>query len=117
MKRRTGGNGWMGALGIALTAISLSAAPAKQSFTGVITDDMCAKGDHSQMQMGPTDADCTRACVDVHGAQYVLYDGKAAYMLSDQKAPEKFAGQKVRITGTLDAKTRKIAVESIAAAK
>jgi hypothetical protein len=101
----------------ALALASLSAAPATQTFTGVITDDMCAKGDHSQMQMGPTDADCTRACVDAHGAQYVLYDGKTAYVLSDQRAPDKYAGQKVRITGTLDAKTKKIAVESIAALK
>ena len=111
------GISWLGAAGIALTAISLSAAPAKQTFTGVVTDDMCAKGDHSQMQMGPTDADCTRACVDIHGAQYVLYDGKAALVLSDQRMADKFAGQKVRVTGTLDAKTKKITVDSIAAAK
>jgi hypothetical protein len=107
----------LGAAGIVLAAISLSAAQATQTFTGVVTDDMCAKADHSQMQMGPTDADCTRACVDIHGAQYVLYDGKAAYGLSDQKAPEKFAGQRVRVTGTLDAKTKKITVTSIAATK
>ena len=116
MKRSTAGTSWIGAAGIALAAISLSAAPA-QTFTGVITDDMCPKGEHSAMQMGPTDADCTRACVSVHAAQFVLYDGKTTYGLSDQKTPDKFAGQKVRVTGTLDAKTRKIAVESIAAAK
>ena len=109
----------LGWLGIALTALSLtaSAAPAKQTFTGVVTDDMCAKADHSQMQMGPTDADCTRACVEIHGAQFVLYDGKTALVLSDQKMADKFAGQKVRVVGTLDAKTKKIAVESIAATK
>ena len=107
----------MGWAGIALAAVSLSAAPAKQTFTGVITDDMCAKGDHAQMQMGPTDADCTRACVDIHGAQYVLYDGKAAHVLSDQKGADTFAGQKVRVTGTLDPKTGRIAVDSIAAMK
>jgi len=119
MKGWISGQGWMGAMGIALTALSLtaSAAPATQTFTGVVTDEMCAKGDHSQMQMGPTDADCARACVDIHAAQFVLYDGKAAYVLSDQKTADKFAGQKVRVTGTLDAKTKKIAVESIAAAK
>jgi|SRR5690348_3830143 hypothetical protein len=98
-------------------AAALSAAAANQTFTGVITDSMCAKADHSQMQMGPTDADCTTACVSVHGADYVLYDGKNAYTLSDQKTPEKFAGQKVRVVGTLDAKTKKIQVESITAAK
>jgi hypothetical protein len=47
----------------------------------------------------------------------MLYDGKEAYTLSDQKAPEKFAGQKVTVTGTLDAKTKTIKVDSINAAK
>jgi len=101
---------------LALTA--LSAAQAKpQAFIGTITDDMCERGDHSRMQMGPTDADCTRACVAQHGAAYVLFDGKNVYKLSDQKTPDKFAGQKVRVAGTLDAKTRTIQVDSIAAAK
>jgi hypothetical protein len=36
-----------------------------------------------------------------HGSKYALFDGKAAYVLSDQKAPEKSASQKVKITGTL----------------
>ncbi len=100
-----------------LAATALSATPAKQTFTGTITDEMCAKADHSQMQMGPTDAACTIACVDVHGAAYVLYDGKDVYKLSDQRTPEKFAGQKVRVIGTLDTKTKTIQVDSITAAK
>jgi uncharacterized protein DUF5818 len=100
-----------------LAAAALSAAPAKQTFTGTITDDMCAKADHSRMRMGPTDAECTTACISVHGATYVLYDGKNTYTLSDQRTPEKFAGQKVRVTGTLDAKANTIQVDSISAAK
>jgi hypothetical protein len=44
-------------------------------------------------------------------------EGKDIYMLSDQQTPEKFAGQKVRVTGTLDTKTKKIQVESMTAAK
>lgn len=99
-----------------LAAAGLSAAQGNQTFTGVITDDMCARGSHAQMRMGPTDADCTTACVLAHDAKYVLYDGKDAYTLSDQKSPEKFAGRKVRITGTLDAKTKTIKMDSIAAA-
>ena len=101
----------------ALAAVALTAAPPKQTFTGTITDGMCEKADHSQMQMGPTDTACTLACVDVHGAMYVLYDGKNTYTLSDQKTPQKFAGKKVQVTGTLDAKTKTIQVESITAAK
>ena len=53
----------------------LTAAPGKQTFTGVITDSVCATGDHSRMRMGSNDAECTIACVQSHGAQYMLYDG------------------------------------------
>jgi hypothetical protein len=67
--------------------------------------------------MGPTDADCTTACVSIHGATYVLSDGKDVYALSDQRTPEKFAGQKVRVVGTLDTKTKTIQVASITVAK
>jgi|SRR5581483_6268939 len=100
-----------------LVIAALAAAQGKQSFTGVITDSMCPTGDHSRMQMGPTNAECTVACIREHGATYVLYDGKGAYDLSDQKTPEKFAGQKVTVRGTLDAKTKTIQVDSIMAAK
>jgi hypothetical protein len=100
-----------------LAMATLIAAPGKQTFSGVVTDSMCANGDHSSMRMGPTDAECTKACVDIHGASYVLYDGKESYTLSDQKTPEKFAGKKVTVTGSLNAKIKTIQVESIVAAK
>ena len=100
-----------------LAVAAISAAPATQTFTGVITDDMCGKAGHDGMRMGPTDAECTLACISAHGAAYVLYDGKTEYALSDQRTPEAFAGQKVTVTGTLDAKTKTIHVESIRAAK
>ena len=102
---------------ILLAAASLSAVQGKQTFTGTITDNMCARANHSQMQMGPTDAECVTACVSAHGATYVLYDGTNVYELSDQKTPEKFASKKVTVTGTLDANTKTIKVDSITAAK
>jgi len=101
----------------ALSMAALSAAQGKQTFTGKITDDECPTSDHAAMQMGPNDAECTVACVEAHGAQYLLYDGEHAYGLGDQKTPKQFAGQKVTITGTLDSKTSTIAVDSIVAAK
>ena len=100
-----------------LIITTLDAAPGKRKFTGTITDSMCALADHSRMRMGPTDGECTIACVQAHGALYVLYDGKEVYTLSDQQTPEKFAGKKVRVTGTLDAKAKKIQVDSIVAVK
>jgi hypothetical protein len=93
------------------------AAPSKQSFTGVITDSMCANGDHASMRMGPTDAECTLACVSAHGALFVLWTGKETWDLSDQKTPEKFAGKKVRVTGTPDAAKHSIQVDSIVLSK
>jgi len=100
-----------------LAVTTLSAAPDPQTFTGTITDGVCPQADHSQMQMGPTDAECTIACINYHGALYVLYDGKDTYALSDQRTPGKFAGQKVKVIGTLDAKAKAIHVDSITATK
>jgi hypothetical protein len=103
-----------------LGVAALSAAPSPigtaaqvAEFRGVITDDNCDNGDHSRMKMGDTDAECTVACINAHGASYVLFDGKTAYTLSDQKSPEKFAGKKVKVAGTLDANKKIIQVSSI----
>lgn len=105
-------------LGALLVSLALATLPAaSRKFTGRITDDMCVRANHSKMQMGSNDAECTIACVLAHGAQYVLFDGKQAYILSDQETPEKLAGKKVTVTGTLDAKTKTIRVDSIIAAK
>jgi hypothetical protein len=96
-------------LGFAVVAMAAAA----DTFTGTITDDMCVK-DHAGMKMG-ADAKCVTECVKTMNAKYALYDGANAYVLSDQKSPAKFAGQKVTVTGTLNGKTLK--VEKIASAK
>jgi Protein of unknown function (DUF5818) len=85
-------------------AVAAAPAPsAKQTtITGVVSDDMCATAGHASMRMGPTDAECTLACVDAHGAQLVLVAGRDVYTLSDQELPKKFAGQRVRVTGTIE---------------
>lgn len=60
---------------------------------------------------------CTKNCVKM-GGKYVLYDPakKAVYELDDQQKPEALAGQKVRVTGTLDAATKTIHITDIKAA-
>jgi len=100
-----------------LAIAALPAAPGSRKFTGIVTDSMCADGDHSRMRMGPTNAECTTACVEAHGALYVLFNGKQSYPLSDQQTPEKFAGKRVTVTGTLDPVTKMIHVESMTPAK
>jgi hypothetical protein len=102
---------------IALALLAVAAGQGRTTITGTITDSECANANHSLMRMGDNDAECTQACVDSHGATYLLYDGKVSYALSDQKAPASYAGKKVVVTGTLDAKTKTIHVDSIAPAQ
>jgi len=90
------------------------AAGAPRTFTGVITDTMCG-ADHSHMGIKP-DSKCVRECVR-SGSKYALWDGKKLYTLSDQQTPEKFAAERVKVTGTLFEKTGIIKVDKIEAAK
>lgn len=103
--------------------ISFAGGPKDKSkaFTGEIMDSQCAMmGSHAQMEKMknmPDDSKmCTVKCVEM-GGKYVLYDGakKATYMLDDQEKPKEFAGQKVKVTGTLDKATKTIKVENIEA--
>ncbi len=87
-------------------------------FTGEVMDSLCAKdGSHDKMMdemksMGRDKATCAQKCVQL-GAKYVLFDPdkKAIYALDDQDKAASFAGQKVRVKGTLEKK--KIRVSSI----
>jgi type 1 fimbria pilin len=94
----------------------------KGTFTGEIMDSSCAKmGSHEMMEkehkMAHDAKACTLGCVRM-GAKFVLYDTatKTVYALDDQHKPEAFAGQKVKVSGTVDSATSTIHVESIAAA-
>jgi hypothetical protein len=98
---------------------SLVFAQKPQTFTGTITDNACATEGHASMRMGPTDAECTRICVMSHSTGYfvLLDDQKNVYNLSDQDGAERLAAEKVRVVGRLDAKTKTIQVQSMAAVK
>lgn len=100
-------------LALVLTAGLSLAAPKQEDFVGNISDAMC--GLKHGME-GQSDAECTLGCVKM-GSKFVLADtaAKKVYQLSDQKTPEKFAGQKVKVTGTLKGDT--IEVASIEAAQ
>ena len=97
-------------------ALASAALMSAATFTGTITDDMCAKADHKDMKMG-SDEKCVTECIKGMGGKYVLFDGKDTYVLSDQKTPVKFTAKKVTVTGTLDAKSKVIKVEKIEAAQ
>jgi len=57
---------------------------------------------------------CSDICIQM-GAKYVLYDAaaKKTYQLDDQGKVKQFAGQNVKVTGTLDKTGEKIHVTSV----
>lgn len=81
-----------------------------ETFTGVVTDTMCG-AKHTMMKDQPDDK-CIRMCVK-GSSDYALFDGQNVFKLSDQTKPAKFAAQKVKVTGTLDPKTKTIKIASI----
>lgn len=95
--------------------------PKSHTFTGEIMDSQCsAMGSHEEMLkkegkagMDPNALEakkmCTQGCVKM-GGKYVLYNAadKTVYELDDQTKPEKFAGEKVKVKGTLDGKIIKV---------
>jgi hypothetical protein len=90
-----------------------TAKAATRTFVGNISDSMCGL---KHMMPGKSDKECTVECVK-GGGKFVLADlanGKV-YQLSDQKKPEEYAGQKVKVTGALKGDT--IGVTAIEPAK
>jgi len=102
---------------VLLFAFAAATLQSTRTFSGTITDSICDRADHSNMRMGPTDAECALACAEEHDAVFVLYDGKDVYALSDQPSARKFAARKVTVVGVLDARSKRITVTSIALAK
>jgi hypothetical protein len=90
------------------------------TFIGQIMDSKCSTvGSHEPMmkKLDAKDArDCTLRCAK--DGSFVLYDSdtKTVYQLNDQEKPVRYAGQKVKISGTYDKWSQTIDIESINAA-
>ena len=107
--------------GIVLIALLLAgSAPAgtpRTEFIGEISDSQCALNVHSlsrshnemikRRTLGTDAASCSKACIR-RGGEWVLRLGENVYRLVDQTGIEAFAGQQVKVTGTLNAKTKTI---------
>ena len=97
----------------------------EKTFRGEIADSQCALNVHSlsqshkeMMEMKPeikTDTDCARFCVKERGGRFVLQIKDKVYKLDAQILAEAWAGQRVKVIGTLDPKTNSITVEKIEA--
>jgi hypothetical protein len=83
----------------------------RTSFFGEISDSQCAMNVHSlsrsheemikRRTLGTDAASCSKACVR-RGGEWVLRSGENVYHLLYQAGVEQFAGQKVKVVGTLD---------------
>jgi hypothetical protein len=111
---------------LALAAVTPLALPeADTTFRGEIADTQCALNVHSlsrshqeMIAMEPsvkTNGECARFCVKNRGGRFVLQYKNKVYRLDKPDQAEPFAGQQVKVVGTLDPKTNTITVRSIAA--
>lgn len=101
-----------------LFALPMQSGNAPRTFTGEVMDSICApSGSHAATitkmpSMGSNSETCTKKCMAL-GAKYMLYDQEShtAYSVENQDELARFAGHKVRITGTVAGS--KISVEKI----
>ncbi|HZQ20835.1 MAG TPA: hypothetical protein VFA90_19255 [Terriglobales bacterium] len=99
-------------------ALTLSAfAGSKNVFLGEISDSQCAMNVHSLSRsheemiksstLGTDAASCAKACIR-RGGEWVLRAGDDVYRLKNQAGIDLYAGDKVRVIGVLDLKTKSI---------
>lgn len=76
-------------------------------FAGLVTDDHC--GGRHDMDSGKSPMECTKMCVR-NGSKYVLVEGDKKYALAGNESDlDGLAGQRVKIVGSLDGNTIKVA--------
>ena len=106
-----------GSLVLVLCSIGFTAAK-DMTYSGEIMDSQCAKmGSHEMMMKKEgiaTEKQCTLGCIKM-GGKFVLFNPttKSVYQLDDQEKPMQFAGEKVKVMGTLDKATKTIHVTDI----
>ena len=121
------------AAAVMLWAISAQAqtenhvAESPRVFRGEVSDSQCALNVHSltrshqemlkSKSMGGTSVSCSLYCIKNLGGEFVLAAGKDVYRLDKQDTARDFVGQKAKITGTLDPKTKTIHIEKIESAE
>jgi hypothetical protein len=114
---------------IAILVISWTFAAAGEAepatFKGEISDSQCALNVHSLTKSheemlksksgaaGHNAASCSVYCITQLGGKFVLVSKGHVYHLDNQDLPRRFVGQKVKLRGTLDAKSEVMHVISI----
>jgi hypothetical protein len=106
---------------VALAVFGRTAQRAKvRTFRGQIWDSVCAaRGTHRKVEKMyhlPEDTEqCLLTCIERLGGRYVLYIPRTGetYQLDNQQQPKRYAGQKVKVTGTYDRSTNMLYLQEI----
>lgn len=111
------------AIGLCLSAQAGDHKEKTKTYSGEIADSQCSLNVHSltrsheemlkSKSMGGTSRSCTVYCIQYLGGDFVLSSKNDVFRLDDQERAKQFAGMKVKISGSLDAKTKMIHVASI----
>ena len=96
---------------------------ALKTFRGEVSDSQCALNVHSltrsheemlkSKSMGGTSRSCSQYCIEHLGGELVLSSGATVFRLDNQSAARQFVGQRAKVVGTLDPKTKTIHIVSI----
>ena len=114
---------WIGSWVIAISLLAHAGDETTRTFRGQIADTQCAFNIHSLTRShaemlktkatGGTEGSCATYCVRYLGGDFVLSSKSAVYRLDNQDKVRRFAGQRVRITGTVESKSKTIHVVKI----
>jgi hypothetical protein len=108
---------------LAWVNVANAQAGAVKIFRGEVSDSQCALNVHSltrsheemlkSKSMGGTSRSCSQYCIEHLGGELVLSSGATVFRLDNQSAARQFVGQKAKVLGTLDPKTKTIHIVSI----
>ena len=108
---------------LAWVNVANAQAGAVKTFRGEVSDSQCALNVHSltrsheemlkSKSMGGTSRSCSQYCIEHLGGELVLSSGATVFRLDNQSAARQYVGQKAKVVGTLDPKTKTVHVVSI----
>ena len=108
---------------LAWASAAYAQAGAVKTFRGEVSDSQCALNVHSltrsheemlkSKSMGGTSRSCSQYCIEHLGGELVLSSGATVFRLDNQSAARPYVGQKAKVVGTLDPKTKTIHIVSI----
>lgn len=103
---------------LATALLALAGDETPRTFRGQIADTQCALNIHSLTRShaemlkskatGGTEGSCATYCVRYLGGDFVLSSKAEVYRLDNQEKASQFAGKKVKITGTLEPRSKTI---------